>query len=113
MAGDHLRRRGGDLGAHQAGLAPRNLWVFNVERRILAVDGPVVLVDSRFPNEIALARRYGGRVVRIQRGADPGWTELATLANVHWSPWGRPAWEFGGYLVLGRFQFCDRIIAYR
>ena len=63
-----------------------DLWVFNVERRIMALDGPVVLVDSRFPNEIALARRYGGRVIRIKRGADPAWTELAELANLHWSP---------------------------
>lgn len=65
-----------------------DLWVHNVERRItlLADETSVVLVDGRFPNELALARRYGGRVIRIKRGADPAWTELAELANLHWSP---------------------------
>lgn len=65
-----------------------DLWVHNVERRILllAQESSVVLVDARFPNEIALARRYHGRVLRIKRGADPEWTELAELANLHWSP---------------------------
>jgi hypothetical protein len=63
-----------------------NLWVFNVERRITQVDTSVVLIDSRFPNEIALAHRYGGRVYRIKRGPDPDWNELAELANLHWSP---------------------------
>ena len=63
-----------------------DLWVHNVERRILlAGEAPIVLIDSRFPNEIALAHRYGGRVIRIKRGADPAWTELAELANLHWS----------------------------
>ena len=65
-----------------------DLWVFNVERRILllAAESSVVLVDARFPNEIALARRCHGRVIRIKRDADPDWTELAELGNLHWSP---------------------------
>ena len=62
------------------------LWVFNVERRITLTDASVALIDIRFPNEIALARRYGGRVFRVKRGPDPDWRELAELANLHWSP---------------------------
>jgi hypothetical protein len=58
-----------------------DIWVFNVERRLNMLDAPAVIIDSRFPNEIAMARRYGGRVIRIQRGADPEWLPLAITAN--------------------------------
>src|ERR1044072_7097204 len=63
-----------------------NLWVHNVERRLLLLDRPVVLVDGRFPNEIILARRYGGRVFRIKRGPDPDWCDLAIAANAGVGP---------------------------
>lgn len=65
-----------------------DLWVFNVERRIMLLDAnkPVVLIDGRFPNEIALAHKFGGRVIRIKRGPDPDWTELATIANTDPAP---------------------------
>jgi hypothetical protein len=58
-----------------------DLWVHNVERRLVLLDRPVVLIDGRFPNEIALARRYNGRVYRIKRGPDPDWRDLAIAAN--------------------------------
>jgi hypothetical protein len=58
-----------------------DLWVHNVERRLLLLDAPAVLIDGRFPNEIVLAHRYGGRVYRIQRGPDPEWRDLAIAAN--------------------------------
>jgi hypothetical protein len=58
-----------------------DLWVFNVERRLASITGPVVLIDARFPNEIALARCYGARVVRVKRGADPEWMSLAMTGN--------------------------------
>jgi hypothetical protein len=58
------------------------IWVLNVERRIeLAGNRPVVLTDARFPNEIALARKYSGKVIRIQRGPDPEWMHTAIRAN--------------------------------
>lgn len=65
-----------------------DLWVFNVERRIMLLDAnkPVVLIDGRFPNEIALAHKFGGRVIRIKRGPDPDWMELATIANTDPAP---------------------------
>jgi hypothetical protein len=59
-----------------------DIWVLNVERRIeLLGDHPIVLIDARFPNEIALARRFKGQVVRIQRGADPAWMSIAAGAS--------------------------------
>lgn len=60
-----------------------DIWVMNVERRLSLIDGHVVLVDGRFPNEIALAHRHGGRVIRIKRGPDPAWNGLALTANHH------------------------------
>lgn len=53
------------------------IWVFNVERRLIQIDAPVVLIDARYPNEIALAHRYGGHVEQIKRGADPWWLDMA------------------------------------
>ncbi len=60
-----------------------DIWIFNVERRIMMLPpgSNVVLVDGRFRNEIALARRFGGRVYRIQHEADPHWYDLAVTAN--------------------------------
>lgn len=59
------------------------IWVHNVERRMLLVDArkSVVLIDARFPNEIALTKRYGGTVIRIKRGPDPDWMDIAESAN--------------------------------
>jgi hypothetical protein len=63
------------------------LWVLNVERRIqILEDRPVVLIDARFANEIALARKYGGIVARIKRGPDPAWMDTARRANILHDP---------------------------
>jgi hypothetical protein len=60
----------------------QEIWVLHVERRIMLLgDTPVVLTDTRFPNEIEMIRRFNGAVVRIQRGPDPEWMEIARLAN--------------------------------
>ena len=56
------------------------IWVFNVERRLTQINAPVVLIDARYPNEIALAHRYGGHVERIRRGPDPWWFKTAQQA---------------------------------
>lgn len=88
-----------------------NLWVLIVERRLnlLPAGSKVVLLDTRFPNEMRLARSLGATVVRVRRGPDPPWTPTAARANagdpecrrlmhehwrVHESEW---AW-IGGHL---------------
>lgn len=59
-----------------------DIWVLNVERRImLAGDVPIVIVDTRFDNEINMVRRLGGRIARIKRGSDPSWMGMALAAN--------------------------------
>lgn len=68
-----------------------DIWVFNTERRMMMLgeQASVVLIDGRFPNEIALARRHNGHVERIKRGDDPWWS--ASLVDrshyAHESEW--------------------------
>jgi hypothetical protein len=58
-----------------------DIWVLAVERAIHDLNCNVVIPDVRFPNEIALVRRHGGTVIRVQRGPDPDWMEIAAAAN--------------------------------
>jgi Shikimate kinase len=64
----------------------QDLWVFNVERRITIIreenpDQNVVITDGRFWNELEMTRRLGGTVIRVKRGDDPEWFEIARAAN--------------------------------
>ena len=58
-----------------------DVWILNMEKRLLASSGPVILTDGRFRNEIAMVRKLGGRIYRVKRGDDPIWMPLAKLAN--------------------------------
>lgn len=54
-----------------------DIWVASVERKIMESPHSVVITDCRFPNEIGAIKRIGGTTVRIYRGTDPPWLELA------------------------------------
>jgi hypothetical protein len=63
-----------------------NLWVDVVERRIKykqewEFEDNFVIPDVRFVNEIEAIRKWGGVIVRIARGSDPEWYDLAHAAN--------------------------------
>ena len=59
-----------------------DVWISNVEKRILDLGNqPVVVFDGRFPNEIDLVTRMGGRSVRVRRGHEPLWWGTAHAAN--------------------------------
>jgi hypothetical protein len=60
-----------------------DIWIFNMERRLslLGEDAKIVVTDARFRNEIAMARRFGGKIVRVRRGEDPKWFYVARAAN--------------------------------
>lgn len=58
----------------------KDLWVFSLERK-LGMYPNVVIADVRFPNEIDFIRSKGGFVVRVSRGPDPEWYDLAVAAN--------------------------------
>lgn len=57
-----------------------NIWVYSLERR-LELYPNVVIADVRFPNEIKFIQSKGGFVVRVKRGPDPEWYDLAHAAN--------------------------------
>lgn len=54
-----------------------DVWVASLEHRVRSNATNVIITDCRFPNEIAAIHRSGGRVWRIQRGADPAWVQEA------------------------------------
>lgn len=60
-----------------------DLWILNIERKInlLGPDANVVLCDGRFANELNLARKFDGKVIRVKRGPEPEWFEMAKIAN--------------------------------
>ena len=60
-----------------------DIWILNIERKLslLPDDANVVICDARFPNEIDLSRTFGGRVIRVKRGPEPEWVEVAKAAN--------------------------------
>jgi hypothetical protein len=78
------------------------IWILNTERKLMQIDGPVVITDLRFPNEFKMTRRLGGSIYRVMRGAEPKWRSVAldaargdviarermtTVFRVHESEW--------------------------
>lgn len=58
-----------------------DIWIASIENKLRNSRDDVVISDCRFPNEINSIRRQGGLVVRVVRGADPEWYDLALRAN--------------------------------
>jgi hypothetical protein len=54
-----------------------DIWTASVERKIIASEQGVVITDCRFTNELDAIKRIGGVTVRVYRGQDPPWVELA------------------------------------
>ena len=57
----------------------QDIWILSMEARLREEKNNVVVTDARFPNEIAMVRRAGGVVVRVKRGDDPEWFDLAKI----------------------------------
>jgi hypothetical protein len=61
-----------------------DLWVKVVEQKLAMhqiMKHHVVITDVRFPNEVASIQEQGGFVVRVTRGPDPEWYEIAMFDN--------------------------------
>ena len=95
-----------------------DLWVHTVMRRCeQAPWNNYVIADVRFPNEIKAIRDSGGKVIRVRRGDDPEWYNLARDCNknntpdimrnaypeVHYSEW---AWV-GQFTDITMDNNCD------
>lgn len=60
------------------------IWMLSVERRLmLSTDKKIVLTDNRFKNEINLIKSMGGKIIRVKRGVEPEWYEIALKYNNH------------------------------
>jgi hypothetical protein len=58
-----------------------DIWIASLENKIRNSRDDIVISDCRFPNEIAAIKRTGGRVIRVIRGPEPVWFELAEAVN--------------------------------
>jgi len=54
-----------------------DIWIASLENKLRNTTDHVVISDCRFPNEIQAIRRAGGQVIRVKRGGDPGWFQIA------------------------------------
>lgn len=59
-----LQRLGTDAGRNILG---EGIWVDAAMRKVGAIDGPVVITDVRFPNEVDAVLKAGGNLVKIER----------------------------------------------
>jgi hypothetical protein len=58
-----------------------DIWIASLENRLRKTQDDVVISDCRFPNEIQAIRNAGGVVIRVKRGPEPEWYELAETVN--------------------------------
>jgi hypothetical protein len=63
-----------------------DIWIASLENKLRKTTDDVVISDCRFPNEIAAIKQAGGLVVRVRRGPEPAWYNVALAANAHLQP---------------------------
>ena len=63
-----------------------DLWIAALENKLRNSSDDIVITDCRFPNEIRAIREAGGVVIRVRRGPDPEWMNIATIANQSATP---------------------------
>ena len=56
-------------------------WIASLENKLNQAHNDVVITDVRFPNEIQAVRNAGGIVIRVIRGPEPEWYDLAMETN--------------------------------
>ena len=56
-------------------------WIASLENKLAKAHNDIVITDVRFPNEIEAIRNAGGSVIRVVRGAEPDWYDIALGAN--------------------------------
>jgi hypothetical protein len=58
-----------------------DIWIASLEARLRNTTDNIVISDCRFPNEIKAIRNAGGQVIRVVRGEDPEWYDIAINTN--------------------------------
>jgi hypothetical protein len=56
-------------------------WIASLENKLNQTHNDIVITDVRFPNEIQAVRNAGGIVIRVVRGPEPEWYDLAIETN--------------------------------
>ena len=56
-------------------------WIASLENKLARAHNDIVITDVRFPNEIQAVRNAGGVVIRVVRGPEPAWYDLAVKVN--------------------------------
>lgn len=60
------------------------IWILNTERRILNDQTDrVVITDCRFPNEAAMIRNMGGKLIRVAKGPEPEFYQYSSIPASH------------------------------
>lgn len=60
-----------------------DIWIASLESRLRSTKDNIVISDCRFPNEIKAIKNAGGKVIRIVRGENPPWYDLAVAVNTN------------------------------
>lgn len=60
-----------------------SIWIASLENKLRNSKDDIVISDCRFPNEIKSIKNAGGAVVRVVRGPEPMWYNLAIEENLH------------------------------
>ena len=58
-----------------------DIWIASLENKLRKTTDDVVISDCRFPNEIKAIKNAGGIVIRVKRGPEPEWYDLAVAVN--------------------------------
>jgi hypothetical protein len=58
-----------------------DMWIASLENKLRNSGDDIVISDCRFPNEIKSIKDAGGMVIRVKRGQDPDWYNIAGRAN--------------------------------
>jgi hypothetical protein len=60
-----------------------DIWIASLENKLRNSTDNIVISDCRFPNEIKSIKAAGGVVVRVVRGPEPDWYNLALEENLN------------------------------
>lgn len=58
-----------------------DIWIASLENKLRKTKDSVVISDVRFPNEIKAIRNQGGKIIRVTRGGNPTWYNIAEIVN--------------------------------
>ena len=78
-----------------------DIWIASLENKLRKTHDDIVISDCRFPNEIKAIKNVGGIVIRVIRGPEPEWFELARSVNAGPTDmgWSRAKTELAKYKI--------------